>query len=43
MRKGQHFVRLYKKVSDLTEIIKCELRRQTDARHSIEIECITSE
>ena len=43
MRKGQGFVRLYKEVSDLTKIMKHELKRQLDIRHSTEIEYITSE
>ena len=43
MRKGQCFVRLCKEVLDLTEIVKCELRRQPDVRRSAEIKCITSE
>ena len=43
MRKGQCFVRLCKKVLDLTEIVKCELRRQPNTRHCTEIKCITSE
>ena len=42
-RQVQCFIRLCNNISDLTEFVKHELRRQPDAGYSTKIKCIQSE